>query len=1646
MDQKHHLRLLTRLTMSSRRRPAFAATAQLCVATAACALWVGVALPGLALVPGIHGNANASVAISLQSALLGIDDGSSRSTPASVRAALRALGLDPNGQSLSTALLRVHAAGQPATLLAQLDDQLRALRKSTTHPSPPPPQSPTGALPQSQAATSPQPQTPPTQAPATADPLPVADPSTPTPTLSPDPPKLPAPKLPAPPVVPVTPVPPVTPPAPPHVPAPPGLAIQTIVFTSTPPQDAIAGGAVYVVSATAGSGMPVVFTGASTNAGVCTVTGSTVALVGAGTCTINANQPGDTTHPPAPQVQQSFSVRSATASLSVQSINFTSTVPTNAVVAGPAYTPSATASSGLPVVFSAALTSAGVCTLANGIVSFVSTGICRLYADQDGDDTYLAAPQLAQTIVVGLASQAITFTSTPPVHAGIGDPAYLVTASTSSGLPVVFSAEASSAGVCTVSGSSVTPVGAGTCLIDANQFGNGTYQPVAAQQSFFVAAGAPSLSVQSIQLTSTPPAGATVGGPPYSVNATASSGLAVRFSADATSAGVCTVSGSTASFVGLGTCTIDLDQAGDASYLPAPQVQQSFTVGQAAQAISFNSTPPPSALVGDPAYTVSATASSGLAVTFAATPGSAGICTVSGATVSIVGAGTCTIDANQAGNGAYQAAAQVQQSFVISAPSASTQSINFTSTAPSGASVGGAPYTVSATASSGLGVRFTIAAGSAGVCTLAGSTVSLTGAGTCTIDANQAGDVSYLAAAQVQQSFSIALATETISFTSTAPSGSTVGDPAYTVSAIASSGLAVSFGATPGSAGACTVSGATVSIVGAGTCTINANQAGNGSYQAAAQVQQSFVISAPSASTQSINFTSSPPSGATVGGASYTVSATASSGLTVVFSADATSTGICTVSGSTVSPTGAGTCTIDANQAGDASYLAAPQAQQLFTIALATQTISFTSTPPSGAIVGDPAYTVSATATSGLAATFSADASSAGICTVSGSTVTIVATGTCTINADQAGDGAHQAAPQVQQSFGIGGVSAPSVQSVNLTSTAPSGATIGGPAYTVTATTSSGLAATFTIDAGSAGICTVSGATVSFTGAGTCTINANQAGNASYLPAPQVQQTFAVALASQTISFTSSAPPGGTVGDPDYTVSATATSGLPVAFSAAPGSAGICTVSGSTVSFTGAGTCTIRANQAGNATYNAAPQVQQSFVISAPSASTQSINFTSTAPAGAAVGGPTYTVTAATSSGLAATFTIDAGSAGVCTIAGSTVSLTGAGTCTIDANQAGNASYLAAPQVQQSFTIGIHTQTISFTSTPPGGATVGGATYTVSATATSGLAVALTAAPTSAGICTVSGSTVTFTGAGTCTINANQAGNGAYQAAVQVQQSFAVVNPAPSKSVQSIAFTSTAPAGAVVSGPNYSVTATASSGLAVTFSIAAGSAGVCTLAGATVSLTGAGTCTINADQAGNGTYLAAPQVQQSFTISLRTQTISFASTPPAGAVVGGPTYTVSATASTGLAVTFTIDPASAGVCALSGATVSMIGGGTCTVNANQAGNSTYQAAQVQQSFSVSHGSQTITFTTTPPNADRSDPPYMIGATANSGLAVVFTTDSSSNGICSVSGNTVSFDGIRGTCIVYGNQPGNAAWLPAPQVQQVFQVKNHTQGG
>jgi predicted outer membrane repeat protein len=109
---------------------------------------------------------------------------------------------------------------------------------------------------------------------------------------------------------------------------------------------------------------------------------------------------------------------------------------------------------------------------------------------------------------------------------------------------------------------------------------------------------------------------------------------------------------------------------------------------------------------------------------------------------------------------------------------------------------------------------------------------------------------------------------------------------------------------------------------------------------------------------QTINFTSIPPTGAVVGGADYSVSATGgASGAPVVISIDPSASSVCSITASTVSFVGQGTCVIDANQAGNTHYDAALQAQQTFTVGPAP--LAITSADDAAASVGTPfAFTV----------------------------------------------------------------------------------------------------------------------------------------------------------------------------------------------------------------------------------------------------------------------------------------------------------------------------------------------------------------------------------------------------------------------------------------------------------------------------------------------------------------------------------------------------------------------------------------------------------------------------------------------------------------------------------------------------------------
>ncbi|HEX5145576.1 MAG TPA: hypothetical protein VFV85_01030, partial [Conexibacter sp.] len=742
-------------------------------------------------------------------------------------------------------------------------------------------------------------------------------------------------------------------------------------------------------------------------------------------------------------------------------------------------------------------------------------------------------------------------------------------------------------------------------------------------------------------------------------------------------------------------------------------------------------------------------------------------------------------------------------------------------------------------------------------------------------------------------------APQTITFAQ--PSDTRVDQGPVSLSASASSGLAVSFVSNSGSV--CTVSGSSVTLVAAGTCSITASQAGNGTYAAALPVTRTFQVTAAPL-PQTITFAQ--PSDTRVDQGPIALSSSASSGLAVSFVSNSGS--VCTVSGSSVTLVAAGTCSITASQAGNATYAAALPVTRTFqvTAALLSQTITFAQ--PSDTRVDQGPVSLSASASSGLAASFTSNDTS--VCTVSASSVTLVAAGTCSITASQAGNGTYAAALPVTRTFEV--TAGPVVlQTQTITFAQPADVRVDHGPVTVSASASSGLPVVFSST--TPAVCTVSGASVPLVTVGSCSITASQAGDGFYGGAADATRSFQVTAAplAQTITFQQ--PSDTRVDQGPVGLSASASSGLPVALvSNAPA---VCTVSGSSVALVGTGTCSVTASQAGDGTYGAAPDATRTFQVTAAPVSplVQSISFAQPADTRADRG--PISLSASASSGLGVTLVSN--TLGVCTVSGSSVTLVATGACSITASQAGDATYAAAGDVTRTFqitTAPISPLSQAITFAQPADTRVDQGPASLSASASSGLAVSF--ASSTPAICSVSGSSVTLLATGTCSITASQAGNGTYASAVDVTRSFQVtaIPSSPSPGTQSIAFTQP-PDTRVDQGP-VSLSATASSALAVSF--ASSTPGVCTVAGSSVTLLTTGTCTITAGQAGDSNYTAAADVQRSFAVTAvpapGTQSIAFPQ-PADVAVTGGP-VSLGASATSGLPVSYSSSTAS--VCTVAG--------------------------------------------------------------------------------------------------------------------------------
>jgi alpha-tubulin suppressor-like RCC1 family protein len=370
-----------------------------------------------------------------------------------------------------------------------------------------------------------------------------------------------------------------------------------------------------------------------------------------------------------------------------------------------------------------------------------------------------------------------------------------------------FSYSSSNTSVATISGNTITIVGVGTTIITANQATTETHMAATITSSFQVDKITPSITNFSLPTRRFGTSPIIITAPTSTSNGT--------FSYSSSDTSVATVSGNTIIIVGAGTATITSTQA-EAAFYKSETLTTTIQVSKGIPSISNFSIPTKN--YGDSAFTITPPTSNSTG-SFSYVSSDTSVATISGNTVTIVGVGTTTITATQAETTNY-ISGTIIASFQVSRAVLSISNFSISTK-----TYGDSPFTITPPASNSNG-SFSYISADPSVATISGDTITIVGVGTASILAVQEKTLNY-ASGTITTSFQVDKATPSISgfYIQT----KTVGDSPFPITQPSSnSNGTFSYISTDPSV--VTISGNTVTIVGAGTVTLLAIQEATSNY------------------------------------------------------------------------------------------------------------------------------------------------------------------------------------------------------------------------------------------------------------------------------------------------------------------------------------------------------------------------------------------------------------------------------------------------------------------------------------------------------------------------------------------------------------------------------------------------------------------------------------------------------------------------------------------------------------------------------------------------------------------------------------------------------------------------------------------------
>ena len=392
-------------------------------------------------------------------------------------------------------------------------------------------------------------------------------------------------------------------------------------------------GNTYIVQASASSSLPVTFTASNGNV---SINGNTITALQSGYVSIKANQEGNDVYNPTTSTQNIVIYSIDTTSKTDQSITF-ETIPN--LIIGDAYILQASASSSLPVTFTA---SNGNVSINGNTITALQSGVSIITAIQEGNEIYnpTTEKKLVSITDPSKKSQIIIFELQDAYLLGT---LQTLTSIASSSLPVAYFTNNDD--IASIENSTLVPKDTGEVIIAAYQEGNEEYNPsnIVAKTTHIIARKL--LQFITFQKLSSK----SVTDAPFTLSATSTSLLQVLYSASST---IVNIKENTVTIKGGGLVGITAYQPGNNIHNEASPVIQFFTINKRSQVIDFPVIP--TKTIGDLTFRLFATASSLLPVSYSSSNST--IAFIVGNTVTMKTTGTVGITAYQLGNDIYEKA------------------------------------------------------------------------------------------------------------------------------------------------------------------------------------------------------------------------------------------------------------------------------------------------------------------------------------------------------------------------------------------------------------------------------------------------------------------------------------------------------------------------------------------------------------------------------------------------------------------------------------------------------------------------------------------------------------------------------------------------------------------------------------------------------------------------------------------------------------------------------------------------------------------------------------------------------------------------------------------------------------------------------